>query len=87
MDSNIATKITDEEGNVVYFDAARSDANGNYAVEASDGKVLYVSDAVEGVLVFEVTEEQVNEKGDINRSMVIKCDKYPLANSRRVRKI
>ncbi len=69
-DENVVVKIMDEAGNIVFFDTVKGDAGGNYSaafVVPSDmvAEIMYVSDATDGVLTFQVTKDDVDIDGYI----------------------
>lgn len=56
----------DEETGIIVITIDVDDLpEGTVAVETPDGEVVYVSDAEDGVIVIEVTEDEVNEAGTI----------------------
>ena len=54
---------------------------GTAAIETPDGKILYVSDAKNGVLVIKVTKNDINSDGDIEITL-LRSDMTPLSKAR-----
>ena len=54
---------------------------GTVAIETPDGKILYISDAKNGVLVIKVTKDDISADGDIEITL-LKDDMTPLSKAR-----
>ena len=71
----------DERGIITIVIRVDDLPEGTAAIETPDGKILYISDARNGMLTIKVTKDDINANGDINITL-LNDDMTPLAEAR-----
>ena len=71
----------DETGAISIVISVDDLPEGTAAIETPDGKILYISDAKNGVLVIKVTKDDISADGDIEITL-LNGDMVPLAEAR-----
>lgn len=71
----------DETGVITIVIRADELPEGTAAIETPNGKIVYISDAKNGVLVIKVTKDDINAEGDIEITL-LGSDMMPLSKAR-----
>ena len=71
----------DETGIIIIVINVDDLPEGTVAIETPDGKILYISDAKNGVLTIKVTKDDINADGDIEITL-LNGDMMPLSKAR-----